>query len=879
MGDLLNTATNEVEFVPDGMVGKALASKRYVVPAKGASVPVADINTGQIIERRLESGQSLPTNVRVADPGETVGAARPRILEEEYSGPYDQLVTGLTNVAQGASLGTYGLANRAVGFVDPAEMRRQNEANPDTALYSDALGTVLPALATGGGALGAEGAAGTVGTVLRATPAGAAAGVAEKIAARGVARGGAAEGAGAILGGAAEGGLFGLGEGAKELGVTEDPMTIELAASTLSSNFFTGAGVGGATGLVAKGLEKGLERGARVVDDYAARMRMASGVEDEFSRMNSRELVVAQKTEQAALDADRKAVRESISSEYGVLKENQVKWREKEKVELDRLQEGQVARRTELRAEREAEKARLDAERVEEAARVGDDIHRFDAERRESKYWHGRRLTAPDELGKRAASADMSLVRSTDNIKGLRQNPRKALDALQREEQTIVDILADQRPSLGGSANRATREHFRKNAEALLPKNQALQKKIADLDRPLTSPRLDEIDAELPTLQAARGALSSPKLDTIREGIAGPLTSPRLEKLKELARSPLDSPRMAAIKQAREALAQGGGFGQQLLRGGLFSAVAGAVGSVPGLGIAAPIVGAYASQAVSDFVFRRMGKASGVMAERIAKAIGAVMDDSKRVLRIAPVAATKTLSAVRFGAEKRRKEGERETLLNAYRARADELRAQTTVGPDGKLVMRPDARRVIADGLRGVTAMAPKLADGLETTAARRIEFLANKLPKRPDIAVFPIGPDHWRPSDFDMATFARYVAAVEDPGGVLERLASGGITPEDAEAFRTVYPEMYQQARNEILRRLPEVQKAMPYARRLGLSIFFDAPVDPAMQPEIISTLQGSFDDEPGTEGGAQAPAALPQLGSVEKSLPEPTPAQSRAG
>jgi hypothetical protein len=125
-----------------------------------------------------------------------------------------------------------------------------------------------------------------------------------------------------------------------------------------------------------------------------------------------------------------------------------------------------------------------------------------------------------------------------------------------------------------------------------------------------------------------------------------------------------------------------------------------------------------------------------------------------------------------------------------------------------------------------------------------------------------------------DMAKFARYIEATEDPQGVLDRMASGKMTPEDAEAFKAVYPEMYAEVQDAIMARLPELQETLPYQKRLMLSIFFDRPVDPAMDPAVLGVLQGNYANEPGTEGGTQAPPA--RFASLRgNNPPKPTPAQ----
>jgi hypothetical protein len=167
------------------------------------------------------------------------------------------------------------------------------------------------------------------------------------------------------------------------------------------------------------------------------------------------------------------------------------------------------------------------------------------------------------------------------------------------------------------------------------------------------------------------------------------------------------------------------------------------------------------------------------------------------------------------------------------------------------------------------------LADRLETHAVRRLEFLAGKLPTRPNIGGMTFGPDTWQPSEMAMRAFARYVWGAERPDLIEERVASGAITPEDGEVMRELYPERLAEIVRQIIERLPELQRTLPYHRRLALSILTGVPVEPSMQPRIVSFLQGQFAQEEGSEGGTQAPVASPQFGSISK--PQGTPAQER--
>jgi hypothetical protein len=217
-------------------------------------------------------------------------------------------------------------------------------------------------------------------------------------------------------------------------------------------------------------------------------------------------------------------------------------------------------------------------------------------------------------------------------------------------------------------------------------------------------------------------------------------------------------------------------------------------------------------------------------------------------------------------------------LPDLFAKRTAEIRSLVAPGPDGSPQMRPDARAAVSDNLAAIRAHHPELADQLEEIAARRVEFLASKIPHQPDFGVVQTGPDRWRPSDMEMRTFARYVDAVEDPGGVEERLAHGTLTPEDVEAYHKVYPERAAHFTEQLITGLQDRDTPVPYSRRITLSMF-GIPADPAMTPRILSELQGHFAKEPGTDGGMSAPKAQPAFGSLKKSPGEPTPAQRGRG
>lgn len=482
-----------------------------------------------------------------------------------------------------------------------------------------------------------------------------------------------------------------------------------------------------------------------------------------------------------------------------------------------------------LRAARKAELDRLEAARAPERAQVADEIRSFRRELKESKLWLATKGADDAEvraIGKRTLSSDRALDRLLDDPRALAENPKSALRQLRIQEAALDDLVTKHGDNLRAkfaSDTSGTRMKALDFASIALEKNRALQARITELSAP------------------------SSRLTAIDDALAGRL-----------------GPKPTGV-----------GVGDVVGDAALGYAVGAAVG-IPGIGA---VIGA--ARTLAPLV-RKLTKHQAELAARGSKAIGTLLDVGAKVGQRAPALASKTLTSVRFGDGDRkkprpttRKKAKEPTLAESYKARTSELRELTAPGPDGAPVMRIEARQTIADRIAPIRAVNALLADRIESTLARAIEFLSRMMPRKPGLPGMSIGPDNWQPSDMEMRTWARYVAAVDDPMGVVERLADGTVTPEDAQAMREVYPEMFAQIQAEIMMQLGELRATLPYERRLALSIFSGVPVDPVLDPRVLSRIQAAYAVEEGTDGGAQAPRAQPQFGSVSK--PEPTAAQER--
>lgn len=496
-----------------------------------------------------------------------------------------------------------------------------------------------------------------------------------------------------------------------------------------------------------------------------------------------------------------------------------------------------------LRAAEKSELEALEAARVPQRKELADEITALRRDLKDQKHFLTTKdvklpavegKLSPAEIGRKAAKAQKQLDNILDNPKGFASNPEKALDALQRQEDAYVRLLdrADELRTVFRADKSGERLAALETIAPALERNRSLQEKVLAL------------------------------------------------------KSPAASERLAAITNAKDALAAGGGkksLVEDMLGGSIMGHVAGAVSGLP---IVGPMLGAKVARLATDAVFGKLGGATASLQQRGAKAIGTLLEVGGKVARPAPVLASKVLSEVRYGAstsddtdEKPRKKKSKAPsakLASSFDARTGELKGMMQYDANGNVVMRQDAREKLAAQLAGVRAVDPILADRMETGLVRRYEYAASVIPRQPDVAALRVGPQTpWRASDMEMRTWARIAHALEDPMGVVERLGAGMVTPEEAKAFRAVYPDMFRDIQQQIWAQLPLLQKTLPYQKRLALSIFSGMPVDPALDPSILSVLQAQYSQEPGTEGGTQAPTPQPQFGSVKAD--SGTPAQQR--
>ncbi len=547
-----------------------------------------------------------------------------------------------------------------------------------------------------------------------------------------------------------------------------------------------------------------------------------------------------------------------------------------------------------LRAARDAEVESLAtghaADRVAAKSAAVDEMTAYQAQFKEA---NPHLVTSEGPASAEFAKSSKVLRNAMDDVEGLRENPASLLKPLRKQGQAIEKTIAE-REAIAGKLEAVNKKiatdlgedlqtlpdtatHVELSGKAARRYADHAGIKYSSKAGPLSVAR-DDAQAFVEAINSGEVTGASQKalgdLGGLLEANRGLQASIKGSIAPALGRTELTSGRLTAIDAARDALAtpQAKSMLESMVGGSVMGHVAGAFSGLPIIG---PMLGAKAGQIAGDLVFGRMGKTLAAGAERTKGAVDAFLNVGRNVVS-SPVLASQTLARVAYAATGGSEKAT--SLPAAFKARTDEIKSQTAYGPDGKPEMRPEARDAMSARLAPIRAHSPILADRIETLAAKRIEYLSSIIPRRPDINGMQLGPDNWKPSDLQIRSFARSMAAAEDPHGVEERLASGQVTPEDADAYKAVYPERFAALQQSIMMELPRLSKALPYARRLSLSIFSGIAVDPSLDPRILKVLQAQYIAEEGTEGGTQAPKPAPAFGSI-KSDPSTSAQRREAG
>jgi hypothetical protein len=917
LGRLLNKE-GKPEFVPDNQVPAKLAEGYS--PDPNSSYRMRDSVGTRVTVKGSHLLGKLDERWTLESQEGTKARQKSEADAEQYGGA-EGVVTGVLEAgARGLTGPLYDIAARAIGDEKGVAARRENLGLVGSAIE---VGTGLgAAVATGGTSLGAR--------ALAATPAGLVTRVGTNTAAK----------YGPVAGLVAEGSLWGVGGAGSELALSQDPLTLEKVASTVGVHTALSVGAGlavhGVATVIGKAWNKGVSRAKKVVDQAGQKALATEDLGEELAPIvasrDIKSLKAVKQGEQAKVAAERILANKEAAGSVAAYREQAQKVRPWEALEGFEAGELNGIRKNAFEADKHLDRQLRDIKGLEEnparalqdvrinnqvwddmLARDGDIRERLlkaDMDQIEANYAKVQAENGAIDLADPLVDRSRSLREQAEKLSGRADIPvvldpnatapglsKKALENVERAnfpadvarylpEARQLEAWALGKPELALAAKNLQKANNRLefllgDAKALAAKpgpaikvisraEQAIGEIASQADglRPAyageNASRFQQLSARLDQLPALRAA--GAELEAKLVALTKEPTSAYLDKIKlaeELVKEPVVK---GLIRKSVEGSIAGAGG----VAGG---ALAGWVGAPVGYG-----AGRILGEKVGELVWGRSARAVTENQSRFSTALGKLGKAAKKASVIAP---SKVLSALRFGDEQPKPEHEpsQGKLTEAYRSREREIRAAVAPTPMGTLAVKPEVRQRIYENLSGVRAASPVLADRIEGKTVAKLEFLANKLPRRPDDTLLGlVQGSPWRPSDFEIAAFSRLARAVEDPASVIESFASGSLTPEEAEAFRSVYPELYQQTILDLVTRLGKGEK-LTASQKLSMFILTGQPMDPAHQPNVIRRLQANYQFEPGTEGGMAAPRATPQGGSIKNSAEtEATPAQDRA-
>lgn len=868
---------------------------------------------------RAQLPAALARGFRVEAPEET----RERELQREYGdAPVRTAVEGALSSA------TFGLSDAIIGGVDAEGLEQRRARNPGAALVGNVAGVFVPG---GAGSLVAK--AGKA-AAARIAPA------AARLAEGGAVARAAGKALPTVTQGVTEGALYGGGQSAVKVALSDDPLTVERVFSEIGQGMWDGTkwgavgGLGGAgveaiaTGgraLVGKGRAALAERQAAKAAASAPKAAPTPSITDEaFEAVTAKpptrvgaadDAVKAELGEaRAAAQAERAAVTEAQTAAQakalGESDEAVKAWQAKA--------EGVAPRFREKFESMDTEAARL-LKWSEKAAATTDDVARVEAITAARSELAAARAANREGLG-------FDRVETAQVGKRGKELARKGPKAYTwtRADDEIMQLAGTGESRAAIQRQEAALANLRKavDGKELAPINP-----LAVLDE--AKPPTVDVDALMTQAAASVPTENLAKFEA-RVAQLEPLVGPgsrqaaKLEHAKKVIAS-AESAGMTATREQIEAAAKAAGYdlpfgqlpanAQTAITAQYYQATAKAMRKADRAAAAAARAEGRALQAApasGGFASEAMGAAAGVATDWLVGGLlgpvvsgllggrlGRVLKDSlfagtsgklaEKAMQVGEKAA-KSVDAILRGAQKSAayvprtaravlqsaQVNPREPDEGKGKSLADAYRA-TSASLARAVADEMGTRAAIAANLAHATASEPALGARLEQRAVDRLAFLASKMPKDPGLGPSIGRQSTYRPSDAEMSRWARYVAAADDPIGALtDEMTAGALSLETVETVETLYPAIYADVQTQLIERAGQLQVELSWPQRLTLSTFFGVPVDSVMRPEMVAMLQSNYAPSDPPDTNSKG-FAPSRLGSAP--TPAPTEAQRLSG
>lgn len=235
---------------------------------------------------------------------------------------------------------------------------------------------------------------------------------------------------------------------------------------------------------------------------------------------------------------------------------------------------------------------------------------------------------------------------------------------------------------------------------------------------------------------------------------------------------------------------------------------------------------------------------------QVDKGADGLLSKLKEIPKVTTPTAVKAYHEIRWAPRERG--DEQANKENPYDKRLSEL-ANLSANPEL-------LRQRLESSMGDLHGYVPRIATEMHLAATQAVNYVYNLAPKNPYMDATVDMRRLWRPSTIELQSFERTLQAVHDPLGVIRDFQHGHVSPEAADALRTVYPHLYARLVQRLVPKIAE-QEGIPLQRRLELADVLGVPIDSLTSDDTMASFQDMYANPP------QRPAP-PARTSVSKNL-----------
>jgi hypothetical protein len=143
----------------------------------------------------------------------------------------------------------------------------------------------------------------------------------------------------------------------------------------------------------------------------------------------------------------------------------------------------------------------------------------------------------------------------------------------------------------------------------------------------------------------------------------------------------------------------------------------------------------------------------------------------------------------------------------------------------------------VDDSLGDVEQTHPSLKAAMQARTVNVLSYLHSQLP--PPAGQTLDNPEGFPPSFQKSFEFALKATGAADPAGTLHDIAAGDAFPQQVEAFRQNWPELYFQLGQEVVAQAASVEVSPERARYLDQVLGLGGQLSPTMSPSLAATME----------------------------------------